>query len=350
MEVETHEGMVWIPGGEFLMGSTDPLARADESPVHSVRIDGFWMDTTEITNAQFAKFVEATGYKTVAERPVDWEAMKAQLPPGTPKPPEEQLQPGSLVFVPPAGPVDLRFVEQWWRWTNGADWRHPEGPSSSISGREQYPVVHIAFEDALAYAKWAGKRLPTEAEWECAARGGLRGKVNVWGDEPVDPKRCNYFQGHFPDHNTKEDGFETAAPVQSFPPNSFGLYDMAGNVWEWCADLYHERAYRMQIGDANSPAVAENPTGPATCFDSRRPDEKLLRLIRGGSFLCNDSYCASYRPSARMATSPDTALQHLGFRCVMSGMAPDSSKDESKDAPASDRKSKVAPENDSHKD
>jgi sulfatase modifying factor 1 len=186
-EGRTHEGMVWIPGGEFLMGSTDHLARVDESPVHSVRVDGFWMDTTEVTIAQFARFVAATGYKTVAERPVDWEAMKLQLPPGTPKPPDEQLRPGSLVFVPPAGPVDLRFVEQWWRWTNGADWRHPEGPASSIAGREQHPVVHVAFEDALAYAKWAGKRLPTEAEWECAARGGLRGKVNVWGDEGVDP-------------------------------------------------------------------------------------------------------------------------------------------------------------------
>jgi sulfatase modifying factor 1 len=318
-EGRTHEGMVWIPGGEFLMGSTDHLARVDESPVHSVRVDGFWMDTTEVTIAQFARFVAATGYKTVAERPVDWEAMKLQLPPGTPKPPDEQLRPGSLVFVPPAGPVDLRFVEQWWRWTNGADWRHPEGPASSIAGREQHPVVHVAFEDALAYAKWAGKRLPTEAEWECAARGGLRGKVNVWGDEGVDPNRCNYFQGHFPDHNTSEDGFATAAPVKSFPPNAFGLYDMAGNVWEWCADLYHERAYRMEVGSTDTPRVAENPSGPATCFDSRRPDEKTLRVIRGGSFLCNDSYCASYRPSARMATSPDTSLRHVGFRCVEGG-------------------------------
>ncbi len=324
--------MVWIPGGEFLMGSTDALARPHESPVHPVRVDGFWMDTTEVTNAPFARFVAATGYKTVAERAVDWEAMKPQLPPGTLRPPDEQLEPGSLVFVSPAGPVDPRFVERWWRWTSEADRRHPEVPASSITGRERHPVVHVPLEDALAYATWAGKRLPTEAEWERAARGGPRGKVNMWGDEPVDPTRYSYFQGHFPDHNITEDGFATAAPVKSFPPNAFGLYDMTGNVWERCADLYHEGAYRMEVGNTDTPRVAENPSGPAACFDSRRPDEKLLRVIRGGSFLCNDSYFAGYRPSARMATSPDTSLQHVGFRCVGGGAVRDNAGAKGADA------------------
>ncbi len=309
-------GMVWIKGGEFLMGSSDPLARPDEAPVHRVRVDGFWMDQTELTNAQFALFVKATGYKTVAERPVDWEELKKQVPPGTPKPDDSMLLPGSLVFTPPAKPVDLRNHEQWWTWTTGANWQHPAGPSSTIDGKDTHPVVHIAYEDAIAYCKWAGKSLPTEAQWEYAARGGLDHKVNVWGDEPVDAKRCNIWQGHFPDKNSAEDGFERAAPVKSFPPNGFGLYDMAGNVWEWCSDLYRPDTYARQILVSGKDAVIVNPKGPEKSLDPRNPNAPESRVHRGGSFLCNDSYCASYRPSARMACPPDTGLQHLGFRCV----------------------------------
>lgn len=309
-------GMVWIPGGEFSMGSTDPLARPDERPVHRVRVDGFWMDSTEVTNAQFREFIEATGYITVAERPIDWEQMKSQVPAGTPRPPDEELLPGSLVFTPPDHAVDLRGYSQWWTWTTGASWRCPEGPGSSIEGREDHPVVHVAFEDAAAYARWAGKRLPTEAEWEFAARGGFDGKVNVWGDAPISPDRANTWQGRFPDHNAAEDGFVRTAPVRSFPPNGYGLFDMAGNVWEWCADLYRPDTYAIRAHNPDERAIAINPTGPTDSFDPRNPSEPVLRVQRGGSFLCNDSYCASYRPSARMACSPDTGMSHVGFRCV----------------------------------
>lgn len=311
-------GMVWIPGGEFFMGSTDPLARPDESPIHHVRVDGFWMDITEVTNAQFKVFVEATGYITVAERPLEWDTIKAQLPPGTARLPDEDLLPGSLVFTPHDHATDLRDPSQWWTWTRGASWQHPEGPGSTIEGREAHPVVHIALEDALAYARWAGKRLPTEAEWEFAARGGLDGAVNVWGDAPIDPTRANTWQGQFPHGNTAEDAFERTAPVGSFPPNGYGLRDMAGNVWEWCSDLFHERTYAMREAELGAGAVHANPTGAPKSRDARSPNEPVVHVIRGGSFLCNDSYCASYRPSARMATSPDTSLSHTGFRCVMS--------------------------------
>jgi formylglycine-generating enzyme len=319
-------GMVWIPGGEFQMGGDDPLARPDESPIHRVRVDGFWMDATEVTNAQFAEFASATGYKTVAERPLDWEELKKQAAPGTPKPADEVMQPGSLVFTPPDHEVDLRRYDQWWSWTLGANWRHPEGPGSTIDGREQHPVVHIAYEDAVAYARWAGKQLPTEAQWEFAARGGLDGKVNVWGDEPVTASRCNIWQGHFPDHNTKEDGFERTAPVGSFPPNGYGLYDMAGNVWEWCADLYRPDTYARRVIELGAGAIAVNPTGPTSSLDPRNPYAPESRVHRGGSFLCNDSYCASYRPSARMACPPDTGLAHLGFRCVLIAPPPPATK------------------------
>lgn len=323
---EAPEGMVWIPGGEFRMGSVDPLARPDEAPVHRVRVDGFWIDATEVTNDQFAAFVKATGYVTVAERPVDWEELRKQVPEGTPKPPDHMLLPGSLVFTPPKHPVDLRAYDTWWTWTTGANWRHPEGPSSGIEGKGDEPVVHIAYDDALAYCAWAGKALPTEAQWEFAARGGLDGKVNAWGDEPIDPTHCNTWQGHFPDVNTAQDGFARAAPVKSFPPNGYGLYDMAGNVWEWCADMYRPDAYARQVLAAGKGAVIENPAGPSSSLDPRNPHAPVSRVHRGGSFLCNDSYCASYRPSARMASPPDTAMQHLGFRGVMSKEAWDARK------------------------
>lgn len=326
-------GMVWVPGGEFTVGSADPLARPDEQPVHRARVRGFWMDATEVTNAQFAAFVKATGYKTVAERPVDWEQLKKQVPPGTPKPDDATLAPGSLVFTPPAGPVSTDDVSAWWKWTLGASWQHPRGPGSGIQGLESHPVVHVAFEDASAYAAWAGKRLPTEAEWEFAARGGLDGKLNVWGDEPIDAGRCNTWQGHFPDKNTVEDGFALTAPVKSFAPNGYGLYDMAGNVWEWCTDRYRPDTYARQLLAAGGrTAVIGNPTGPERSFDPRNPYEPDSRVVRGGSFLCNDSYCASYRPSARMATPTDTGLAHLGFRCVSDAPAPTPAKPNS--APA----------------
>ena len=280
--VEVPPGMVLIPAGEFTMGSEAADARPNEGPVRRVRTDAFLIDRTEVTNAQFAEFVAATGYVTVAERPVDWELLKQQVPPGTPKPPDEMLQPGALVFTPPAGPVPLDDPSGWWSWTPGACWRHPEGPASDISTRMDHPVVQVAFDDACAYAAWAGKRLPTEVEWERAARGGLEGTRFVWGDGPLDATRCNVWQGDFPHRNSAEDGFVRTAPVGTYPPNGFGLVDMAGNVWEWCSDEF-------------------------------APGE---RVHRGGSYLCNPAYCSSYRPSARMGCTPDTALGHLGFRCA----------------------------------
>lgn len=314
-------GMVWIPAGEYQMGAAqqDQFARTDERPAHRVTVGGFWMDETEITNAQYQAFVKATGYKTIAERAPDWEEMKKQLPPGTPKPPPEVLVPGSLVFRQPGGPVPLDNVGNWWAYTAHADWKHPEGPNSSIAGKENHPVVHIAWEDAVAYAKWAGKRLPTEAEWEWAARGGIAGALFAWGNEPIEQgeTKANTWQGHFPDQNTKQDGFFASAPVKSFKPNGYGLYEMAGNVWEWCADWYRPDYYAT----TNRPEGINNPQGPADSFD---PDEPTVpkRVQRGGSFLCHDSYCASYRVSARMKASPDTGLMHAGFRLVKSGPAP----------------------------
>jgi formylglycine-generating enzyme required for sulfatase activity len=308
----SHEGMVWIKGGEFLMGSSNEEGRPDEYPQHKVKVDGFWMDETEVTNAQFQKFVEATGYITTAEKAPDWEELKKQLPPGTPKPPANDLVAASLVFAPPSHPVPLTDASQWWQWSKGANWRHPEGPNSSILRKEAYPVVHISWDDAAAYCRWAGKRLPTEAEWEFAARGGLLNKPYSWGTESLETgkAKANTWQGHFPNVNTAKDGFTGAAPVKSFTPNGYGLYDMAGNVWEWCADWYRADTYKQAAGK-----LSINPKGPAAGYD---PDEPTVpkKVVRGGSFLCNASYCSSYRVSARMKTSPDTGLQHTGFRCV----------------------------------
>ena len=279
------------------------------------------MAVTEVTNAQFREFVDATGYLTVAERPLDWEVLKLQVPPGTPKPPEDVLQPGSLVFSPPTHEVDLQRYDLWWQWTVGASWQHPYGPESNLNGLEQHPVVHIAFEDAEAYARWRGGRLPTESEWEHAARGGgtQAPTINVWGNEPIDHTRANIWTGDFPYRNTAADGFVLTAPVGQYAPNSIGLYDMAGNVWEWCQDFFHRDAYAMRL--AAQPADLKgqpinNPTGPVSSHDPRHPYESITRVQRGGSFLCNDSYCASYRPSARMSSSPDSGLSHLGFRWI----------------------------------
>ncbi len=316
-----HPGMVWVPGGTFKMGADNDQALEDEYPKHNVTVSGFWIDRTEVTNAQFAAFVRATGYVTTAERKPDWNELKKQLPPGTPKPDASLLVPASLVFDPPDHPVELNDYSQWWAWKKGASWKHPHGPGSSIAGKDKYPVVHVSWYDAVAYCKWAHKRLPTEAEWEFAARGGLSDKVYPWGNEqPVSAgasgaaglagsARGNFWEGHFPDKNTSADGFYYAAPVGSFAPNGYGLVDMAGNVWEWCADYYKDTYYKEVTPGAL------NPRGPATSHD---PDEPLARkrVIRGGSFLCNESYCTGYRVSRRMKSTEDSGMEHVGFRAV----------------------------------
>ena len=307
------EGMVWIPGGEFAMGTDDEQGWADEKPAHRVGVGGFWMDRTEVTNRQFRAFVEATRYVTTAEKEPVWEEMRKQLPPGTPKPADHLMVPGSMVFVPPPGPVGLKDFSAWWKWVPGACWKHPEGPVGTLDGKDDHPVVQVSWDDATAYAKWAGKRLPTEAEWEFAARGGLDGKPYVWGDEPPDPTRANLWQGEFPHRNTAADGYERTAPVQSYPANGYGLHDMAGNVWEWCADWYQRDLYRQRAGKG----VIDNPGGPDSGLDAMRPFASH-RVQKGGSFLCNDSYCSRYRPSARHGCSPDTGMSHVGFRCVRS--------------------------------
>ena len=279
---------------------------------------GFWIDPTEVTNGQFQTFVQATGYVTTAERKPDWEELKKQVPPGTPKPPDDVLVAGSLVFAQPNRPVDLRDVSRWWSWTPGADWRHPEGPGSSIEGKDKFPVVHVSWEDAVAYCGWAGKRLASEAEWERAARFGHDGDRFVWGNElsPDGRQMANIWQGAFPHRNTVDDGFARAAPVGSFPPSDLGLYDMAGNVWEWTADQFRQDTYGERVKGIEPGGSCVNPTGPTTTADLRNPFAPDSRVQRGGSFLCHASYCESYRPSAKMATPPDTGMSHLGFRCV----------------------------------
>jgi formylglycine-generating enzyme required for sulfatase activity len=294
------KGMVWVPGGVFFMGSEE---FDDAQQVRKVRVDGFWMDQTEVTNAQFRRFVDATGYVTVAERTPD----RKQFPGAAP----EDLKPFSVVFKPPKQSVDPNAVSHltWWEPVKGADWRHPEGPDSDLNGREQHPVVHVSYADAVAYAAWAGKRLPTEAEWEFAARGGLDRKRFCWGDDftPGGKFMANTWQGEFPARNTAQDGFLGIAPVASFPPNGFGLHDMAGNVWEWCADWYHPAYYKF--------GPDRNPKGPRASFDPQEP-EVPKRVQRGGSYLCCDNYCMRYRPGARGKGEPESATNHVGFRCV----------------------------------
>ena len=285
-------GMVWIPGGTFKMGTTE---FPESQPVHPVTVKAFWMDTTEVTNAQFEAFVKATGYVTIAER-----TPEAKKFPGA-KP--EQLKPFSAVFTPPAGNASGQDFREWWSPVYGADWKHPDGPGSSLSGKQKYPVVHISWVDAEAYAKWAGKRLPTEAEWEFAARGGREAGKYMWGEElrPGGKSMANTWQGSFPKENKVEDGHRTAAPVATYPPNDFGLYDMAGNVWEWCSDWYREDYFKESPKD--------NPLGPDDPGTKRK-------VQKGGSFLCSENYCARYKAGARHSGEMEDAADHIGFRCV----------------------------------
>jgi len=308
----TMTGMVFIPGGTFDMGGDNEQASPDEYPKHKVEVAPFYMDITEVTNAQFKKFVDATGYITTAERKPDWEELKKTVPPGTPKPSEEMLQAASLVFKQSNGPVNLNDYTQWWGWVPGASWKIPEGPNSTITGKENYPVVHVSWDDAMAYCKWAGKRLPTEAEWEFAARGGLTNNIYPWGNEHVTngTPKANSWEGKFPYLNEQKDGFIKAAPVKNYPCNKYGLFDMAGNVWEWCSDWYDYNYYQVL-----KKGTAINPKGPSKSFDPDEPHTPK-RTLRGGSFLCNDTYCSGYRVARRMKSSPDTGLEHTGFRCV----------------------------------
>jgi formylglycine-generating enzyme required for sulfatase activity len=318
---QAPDGMVWIPGGEFSMGAQDPpdmndavgmQATRDSRPIHRVYVDGFWMDKTEVTNAQFAAFVKATGYVTVAER-----TPRAEDFPGAPP---ENLVAGSVVFSPPDHPVPLNNHFQWWSYIKGANWRHPLGPGSSITGKDMLPVVHVAYEDAVAYSTWAGRRLPSEAEWEFAARGGLTGQVFPWGNDfrREGQWMANSHQGHFPDHDTGEDHHVGVAPVAQFTPNGYGLYDVGGNVWEWVTDWYRPDYYSQLAAAAG---IARNPHGPDSSFDPEEPGVRK-RVMRGGSFLCTDQYCSRYMVGTRGKGDIDTGTNHLGFRTVISPAQP----------------------------
>jgi sulfatase modifying factor 1 len=301
------EASVWVPGGEFTMGSDNPRMR-DAQPQHRVVVDGFWIDATAVTNEQFARFVEATGYVTVAERTPQAKDFPGARP--------ENLVAGAVVFTPPSGPVALDNHMRWWSYVHGANWRHPEGPQSDLQGREKHPVVQVAWDDAVAYARWAGKRLPTEAEFEFAARGGLERKKYAWGDElrPGGKWMANIWQGHFPYENTMEDGYRATAPVACFPANGYGLYDMAGNVWQWCSDWYRHDYYQT-LAAAKEPV--RNPQGPDDSIDPSEPGV-AKRVMRGGSYLCTDQYCTAYEVGARGKGAADTGTNHVGFRCVSS--------------------------------
>ncbi len=300
-----HAGMVWIPDGTFVMGGNGGAqSRPDEYPQHECTLKGFWMDTTEVTNAQFREFVDVTGYVTIAEREVNLAQIKAQsggvLPEGV------STEPVSMVFVTPT-----RADAYWWELKPGASWRQPQGEGSDLKGKENHPVVHVAWYDAMAYARWAGKRLPTETEWEYATRGGLAENVYFWGNNfSASAISANYWQGNFPMKNYNLDGHERTAMVASYQPNAYGLYDMAGNVWEWCADWYDEGFYKKKKSATNTNIL------PETYYDSTNPGMPQ-KVVRGGSFLCNESYCTGYRNAARMKSSPDTGLEHTGFRCVI---------------------------------
>jgi formylglycine-generating enzyme required for sulfatase activity len=304
-----HPDMVFVPGGTFAMGSDRHYP--EEAPAHSVSVDEFWIDETPVTNAQFRQFVQATGYVTYAEKTPKAEDYPGALP--------HMLRAGSLVFRPPSGRVDLRNWAQWWEFKFDADWRHPYGPGTWIKGLDDHPVVHVAYEDAQAYAKWAGKDLPTEAEWEFAARGGLDASEYAWGDEltPGGRHMANTWQGSFPHENLKEDGYERTSPVRAFPANGYGIYDMIGNIWEWTSDWY---APRHEADVAKACCIPKNPRGPSRegSFDPCEPEIRIPRkVLKGGSHLCAPNYCRRYRPAARHPEPVDTSTNHVGFRCVI---------------------------------
>jgi formylglycine-generating enzyme len=301
--------MIFIPGDTFRMGSEKHYP--EEAPLHSVSVGCFWIDCHPVTNRQFKEFVKATGHVTFAEVAPDPKHYPGTLP--------HMIYAGSLVFTPPAGPVDLRLWGEWWSLLKGANWRHPYGPKSNIHGLDNHPVVHVTFADALAYAQWAGKELPTEAEWEFAARGGLPGAEFAWGDEftPGGKHMANTWQGDFPRHNRNEDGFERTSPVNAFPPNGYGVHDMIGNVWEWTTDWY---SAKHQPDAPKTCCIPENPRGgrEQDSYDACLPDIKIPRkVIKGGSHLCAPNYCRRYRPAARHAQPVDTSTSHVGFRCVV---------------------------------
>jgi formylglycine-generating enzyme required for sulfatase activity len=307
--------MAWIAGGEFSMGAKEPLdldevgmrSVMDARPIHRVYVDGFFMDRTDVTNGEFAKFVAATRYITVAER-----TPRAQDFPGVPA---ADLVAGSAVFSPPDHPVSLDDYREWWSYVPGASWRHPLGPASTIEGKENYPVVQVAYQDAAAYSVWAGKRLPTEAQWEFAARGGISGGIYVWGDvfQPKGRWMANTFEGQFPVRDTGDDGYAGIGPVAQFPPNGYGLYDMAGNVWQWTSDWYRPDYYRQLAG---AGGVAMNPRGPSSSSDPSEPNQQK-RVTRGGSFLCTDQYCERYIVGTRGKSEINSAANNLGFRCII---------------------------------
>jgi formylglycine-generating enzyme len=304
-----HSGMAWIPGGTFRMGSEDFYP--EERPVHEVSVDGFWMDCCQVTNEQFARFVEATGYITLAERPLN----PADFPGAAPG----NLVPGSMLFRKTNGPVDLSNYVNWWIWSPGTSWHRPLGPGSSLDGLSQYPVVHVAYEDAEAFARWAEKDLPTEAEWEFAARGGLDGKKFTWGDDdsPVGTPMANCWQGEFPWQNLLQDGFEGASPVGSFPPNGYGLYDMAGNVWEWTSDWFVPHHADEVVKACCGPSVNPRILSSAKSYDPAQMQFHIPRkVVKGGSHLCAPNYCLRYRPAARQPQMIDTSMNHIGFRCI----------------------------------
>ncbi len=312
--VESPKGMVYIPEGTYQQGGKTDQADKNELPRHQVTVSAFYMDVTEVTNDQFREFVEETKYETVAERKLDWEVLKTQVPPGTPAPPDSLLQPGALVFKPTDGPVNLDRYDLWWEWTIGADWQHPSGPDSDISTLSNHPVVHIAYEDAVRYCQWQNKRLPTEAEWEWAANGGDDGNKYPWGSDPISEanNKANFWQGIFPYKNTLKDGYATTAPVKSYPANGYGLYDMGGNVWEWCADRFASDYYKVLNRQQNTT----NPVGPKVSRNLEDPYGQNSYVIKGGSFLCNDSYCSGYRVARRAGKDADSGSNHTGFRCV----------------------------------
>jgi formylglycine-generating enzyme required for sulfatase activity len=306
---EAVRDMIRIPGGTFRMGSNDHYP--EEAPVHRVTVDGFWIDPTPVTNRQFKAFVKETSYKTTAELPPDPKEYPNALP--------HMIYAGSLVFTPPDHAVDLRFWGEWWQFSKAADWRHPYGPKSNVNTADSHPVVHVSYADAQAYAAWAGKELPTEAEWEFAARGGLDGAVYAWGSEftPGGRHMANTWQGEFPRQNLAADGYERTSPVRAFPPNGYGLYDMVGNVWEWTSDFY---AAKHEADSPKTCCVPSNPRGglEAGSFDSRQPEIKIpRRVVKGGSHLCAPNYCRRYRPAARHAEQIDSSTSHIGFRCVV---------------------------------